>query len=330
MTKVTVISPYHNRKSSVRMTLTSISSQTFEDFEALIWDDGSTDGTFEELQKVQAELGDPRITVYQHMPNIGLTNGLNDAIQRAKGDYIAVVGSGDTCAPDRLEKQVAALEADQEARFCACRSVTIDEVSGRQFSDEHFQNVRIEKENVAEVCPFTHGSVMYRKKAILAVGGYDPIFKWCADWDLFFRLLNTGHACYIPEDLYFRYARMDGVSFAPQKSVEQIKSKHLVLCLAGLSNDDREALKTRVANQGLKEALSGCWVDIARDLRARQIKLIFMGRKEAGEELGKLIDAEFGTSLKWNAAAVFAKIIEASPINQDKAIAFARKIKSLF
>ncbi|NVK20590.1 MAG: glycosyltransferase [Methylocystaceae bacterium] len=328
MPKITIISPYHNRAQAVRLTLASVARQSFDDFEALIWDDGSTDETWDMLQSVQVELGDNRIKVYRHQPNIGLTAGLNDAIARAEGEYIAVLGSGDECAPDRLAKQAAALDADPEARFCACRSVTVDEVSGKRFSDEHFSGEIIRTADISEVCPFTHGSVMYRKSALEAVGGYDSIFKWCADWDVFFRLLDGGHAVYLPEDLYIRYARMDGVSFAPKKSVEQIKSKHLVLALAQLGDESREALKQKVRDQGLTQALRPRHPEITGDLRARQVKLILMGRTEPAAELGRLIDAEFGQTPKWRVMLGGARALAALPVDSDRLIAMARKLKS--
>lgn len=328
MTKVTIISPYYNRASSVRLTLESIAAQTYGDFEALIWDDCSPDDTFAELKNIQAELNDPRIKVYQHNPNLGLTQGLNDAIQRSTGEYIAVVGSGDVCTPDRIEKQVKKLEEFPNAPFCATRSITVDEVTGRQFSDETFNKEHINTDDIASACPFTHGSVMYRKSALVSIGGYDPIFKWCADWDIFFRLLEVGTATYISDDLYHRYARMDGVSFAPKKSVEQIKYKHLALSLAGLSEHARTDFKERVRHEGLDQALEHRRNDIIRDLRAREIKLTLLGRREAASELKHLIDTEFGSSFKWRTAACLAQILKYSPINQDTAIAFARNIKN--
>jgi len=327
MTKVTVVSPYHNRAYAVRLTLESVARQTFEDFEFLVWDDGSTDGTYEELLKVQAELGDPRIKIHRHQPNIGLTAGLNDAVARAKGEYIAIVGSGDTCAPERLAKQVAALDADPAAAFCACRSVTVDEVSGKRFSDEYFDKPVFRTEDISHTCPFTHGSVMYRASELVKAGGYEPLFKWCADWDLFFRLLRNSHGSYLPDELYFRYARMDGVSFSPSKSVEQIKSKYLVFKMAQLDEVQRCKLKEAVLTKGLVTVLDASRDKMAGDLRARSVKLRLMRRRESAYKLDSLIEREFGRSFRWLAIMILVDLFSLLPINVDRVISTLRAIR---
>lgn len=330
MVKVTVISPYYNRKDAVEMTLMSIAAQDFEDFEALIWDDCSQDGTWEELQRVAASICDPRFKIFRHDPNLGFTAGLNYAIALAKGEYIAVVGSGDTCRPDRLTKQFTALEADPQASFCASSSLTIDEETGKQFRDEGHDGRVIELKDIAEACPFTHGTVMYRKSALETVGGYDPVFTWCADWDLFFRLLKGSHARYLPEVLYERYARMDGVSFAPKKSMLQIKCKYLALSLSELDAQGREDMIACVRDKGLDEALSHRGAAIVRDLRARQVKILFMKRRKQANELGALIDVAYGRTLKWRCMVGLASIAAALPIDQDKVIDQARRFKKKF
>lgn len=325
MPRVSIISAFHKRRDVVRMTMESIVQQDFADFEALIWDDGSCDGTYEEMCLVAEELGDSRIKVYCHNPNKGLTAGLNDAIARAQGEYVAVWGSGDESAPDRLSKQVAALDGDPEAVLCASRSITVDEITGRRFVDEQFDKLLIQRDDITKACPFTHGSVMYRKSTIDAVAGYRTVFKWCADWDIFFRLLANGHGRYVPEDLYIRYARADGVSFSPKKAVDQIQCKHLALELSTLSHAAQEALCEKVRHEGLKSAIAIRSDRINDDLRARYVKLVFMNRSVDARELRERIDAEYPNTLKWRMLGIAASILAAMPISQDRLINIARK-----
>lgn len=326
MAKVTVISAYHNRAHAVEVTLRSISEQTFTDFDALIWDDGSTDNTWEELQRVQKLLGDDRIRVYQHKPNIGLTAGLNDAIERASGEYIAVVGSGDYCHPERLAKQVEALEANPDSPICATRSITIDEVNGKRFNDEHFDRPIITRSDIETVCPFTHGSVMYRTSELRAIGGYEPVFVWCADWDVFFRLLDRGNGIYLDEVLYERYARVDGVSFNPNKALLQIKCKHLALLLSG-RDVDRNLILSTVRNEGIEQAIAERSKPAMRDSYARAIKIMLMGRRSDSINLKSLIDKEYGYDFLQSSIYYSSMIFSYLPVDSDTLINYARSIR---
>lgn len=330
MTRVTIICPYYNRAHAVELTLRSIAAQDFADFEALIWDDCSIDGTWQELQRVANQIGDPRIKVFRLDRNLGLTQGLNHAIGLAKGEYVAVVGSGDECLPNRLSKQVAMLDSDLEASFCASGAIAVDEDTGELFRDEAFARTKIERRDIMEACPFTHGTVMYRMSALKAVGVYDSVFEWCADWDLFFRLLNFGYASYVAEPLYRRYARMDGVSFAPRKSIAQIKCKYLALMLSELNLPDRAEMIRRVNAYGLDSVVESKKHLIARDLRSRQVKILLLKRWEQAAELGRLIDVEFGTSLTWRLLLFAARVVSLMHINPDRAIEQARRFKSRF
>jgi glycosyltransferase involved in cell wall biosynthesis len=328
--KVLVISPYYKRKDSVERTLRSISEQTYGNFKALIWDDGSNDGTYEELCRVQAILRDDRIEVVGYGENIGLTKGLNRAIESSEADYVAVVGSGDICKPNRLECQVDALLANPKAVFCASAAICEDEVTGRLFYDESYDKSTIEQADIVNVVPFTHGSVMYRKSAIDQVGLYEESFKWCADWDMFFRLLNIGNAIYISDVLYHRFATTDGVSFNPVKSLEQIRYKYFAKSLQGLGAAER---KERIleARSDLEEYLRPYREAMCGDLVKRQIKLSLMRRRCASRELTRLVRQEFDVSITQKIMMSFANYASRLPFDLstlvDTARAFARIVR---
>ncbi len=323
--RVAILSPYHSRAEVVECTFRSIAAQTFQDFEALIWDDCSPDGTWEEMQRVLAELNDPRFTIYRHETNLGLTQGLNQALQRTSAEFIAIVGSGDECHPERIERQVAALTANPDAVFCATASTTADPVSGKTFFDSRYDRDIIELEDIQHVCPFTHGSVMYRASALAAIGRYETAFKWCADWDVFFRLLRTGPAIYIKDILYFRTAQVDGVSFAPRKAFEQIPCKHLALKLSRLDSFERKAVLDNVREKGIDAALASEMAGISRDLARRNVKLYLMGREEAADEMRSLAkQRRIDYPMRYRFFVQIAKWIGKLPVNPDFMIGFAR------
>ncbi|MCJ8013885.1 glycosyltransferase [Paenibacillus sp. KQZ6P-2] len=106
MPKVTVLMPVYNTVKYIEDAVESILGQTYKDFEFLIIDDCSNDGTQEYLE----ELKDPRIKLIRHSRNKGLVYSLNEGVELAKGKYIARMDSDDISSPHRLKKQLEYLE----------------------------------------------------------------------------------------------------------------------------------------------------------------------------------------------------------------------------
>jgi glycosyltransferase involved in cell wall biosynthesis len=325
--RVAILSPFHNRAASVERTFRSISEQTFDDFEALIWDDASTDGTWEEMQRVAAELDDKRFKIYRYDSNIGLTKGLNEAISKTNAEYIAIVGSGDTCHPERIKRQLTSLDGEESAVFCATASTTTDPISKKIFTDENFDKKTIELKDISEICPFTHGSVMYRSSSLKKVGGYEPVFKWCADWDMFFRLLAIGNANYLDEVLYYRVAQADGVSFSPKKALEQSTCKQLALKLSTCTTSQRAEVIKKAQEHGIQSAISDRMNYVNVDIARRNTKLYLMGTRSAGDELNKLSKINnIRYPLKYKISIIVARIISFTSLDSGAIISLARKL----
>jgi glycosyltransferase involved in cell wall biosynthesis len=98
--------PVFNAQETVCKSVLSILNQTFQDWELLVFDDGSTDATSELLKRIS----DPRITCYVDGKNIGIANRMNQAIYYAKGRYFARMDGDDLSYPNRLAKQIEYLE----------------------------------------------------------------------------------------------------------------------------------------------------------------------------------------------------------------------------
>ncbi|MBM9463423.1 glycosyltransferase [Aeromicrobium sp. YIM 150415] len=324
---VTIISAYYRRAHAVAPTLESIRDQSYDNFNAIIWDDNSPDETWRELDRVAREIGDPRFTVYQHSENLGLTRGFNEAIAKIDSEYIAIVGSGDICHPDRILKQVRALEGDPEAAFCATGSTTTDPIQGTTFFDSSFSSTIITRQDIETTCPFTHGSVMYRSDRLKEIGAFEPTFKWCADWDVFFRLLKKSHAIFIPEVLYMRTAQLDGVSFHPRKAFEQIEFKHLALELSRCSEEQRQTILANVQSDGIPEALPARSGAIARDLARRNVKLYLMKRRRDAIEMSRMAVARgVGYPLKYRAYLRVAALLSHIGFDPNLLIKVARSL----
>lgn len=120
---VTVAMPVFNGGRYLRLAVLSMVKQTYQNWELLIFDDGSTDNAFHDI----AEIADPRIIVLRDGRNRGLAVRLNEAIDRARGEYFARMDSDDVSYPERLARQANALQNDCTLDLIATRTITIDE-----------------------------------------------------------------------------------------------------------------------------------------------------------------------------------------------------------
>ncbi|HKQ33129.1 MAG TPA: glycosyltransferase family A protein, partial [Thermodesulfobacteriota bacterium] len=108
--KVTVLMTVYNGEKFLNEAIDGILNQTFRDFEFLIINDGSTDGSREIIKSYK----DPRINLVDNESNIGLTASLNRGLSLAGGEYIARQDADDISLPERLEKQISILERNPD------------------------------------------------------------------------------------------------------------------------------------------------------------------------------------------------------------------------
>jgi len=168
--------------------------QIYQDFEIIITDDGSTDGTVNVIK----EFDDSRIQLYIHAENKGGCTAINNCIQKAAGEYIAVLNSDDAWEPSKLEKQVQYLDSHPEIGAVFTKAVLVDE-GGNPIGPEDYKNFYIfEKENRSryEWLKFffssgnclCHPSVLIREKCYDEVGLYDERMTNIPDQDMWVRL----------------------------------------------------------------------------------------------------------------------------------------------
>jgi glycosyltransferase involved in cell wall biosynthesis len=182
--------------------------QTRSDLELLVIDDGSTDGSSAFLAAVR----DPRVRVVRHEANQGLTVSLRHGVELARGQYVARLDAVDVALPDRLERQVAFLEARPEVALLGGACVQTDE-AGRFLRVWRLPETDLEIRWVSLLAnPFVHSTVMIRRSVLLAHGlNYDPAFPTAQDFDLWSRLLERGRGANLGEPL-IRYRFRGGVT----------------------------------------------------------------------------------------------------------------------
>jgi glycosyltransferase involved in cell wall biosynthesis len=185
--KVTVLMSVLDGEKYVRLAIDSILSQTFADFEFLIINDGSTDKTCEFIKCYE----DPRIKLVHNKAAIGLTKSLNAGLRLALGEYIARMDYDDISMPKRLEEQVEYLDENPEVTIVggqfdlidSCGSVLpIPPVKKAPGMGGLLLHLAIDN-------PFVHSSVMFRKDAVVKLGGYNEEYRTGQDIELWSRIL---------------------------------------------------------------------------------------------------------------------------------------------
>ena len=206
----------YNGERFLAESIESVLSQTFSDFEFLILDDGSSDGSGPIIDHYAAR--DPRIRAI-HRENRGLITSLNQLLVEARAPIIARMDADDVCNPQRFERQYAFLEANSDYGVVSSWADDID-ADGRALPSNgvvHPADHEGFLEAVHHSTPLCHPATMYRRDPALAAGGYHRAFKHCEDYDLWLRLADLTKLCSLQEPL-LKYRRTES----------QVSNRHIV------------------------------------------------------------------------------------------------------
>lgn len=185
MPKVTVLMAVYNGECYLREAIDSILDQTFQDFEFLIINDGSTDSTREIIRSYN----DSRICSIDNECNLGLTRSLNKGLKLATGELIARQDGDDISEPERLAKQVAFLETHPEVALVGTFYKDIDSEGNLIGECSLPCDCTQIRWDILFYCPFVHSAVMFRKHTIAEqIGSYNETFLYAQDYDLWWRI----------------------------------------------------------------------------------------------------------------------------------------------
>jgi len=186
---VSVVMPVRNGGRDLDEALTSILGQTFGAFELIAVDDGSTDETPSRLRRASEE--DPRVRVIVS-PGTGFVAAVNAGIAASVSDWIARMDADDRSHPERLARQVAHLDAHPEVDLLGT-SVRVIDAAGTPVSTIRFPlDQAVIALSLRTETPFCHGTVMMRRAALIAAGGYRSDRFPAEDYDLWCRLATAG------------------------------------------------------------------------------------------------------------------------------------------
>lgn len=203
---VSVVMPVYNRKEYTPLALESILKQTFTDFEFLIVDDGSVDGSAEIV--ADYEKRDSRIKVYRHQQNRGLVEALNTGCRNAQGRYIAIMHSDDISLPQRLEKQVEYMETHPSIALLGTGIQYIDGAGNTSSKEIYPSTPGFARWNLFFYNSLAHPTVMMRRALIEPLGFYQHSAPGVEDFDLWIRATRVHDVVSLPSVL-LQYRRWD-------------------------------------------------------------------------------------------------------------------------
>lgn len=180
--KISVLMPVYNGERYLREAIDSILGQTFPDFEFIVVNDGSTDGTVDIVRSYR----DPRIRFVENETNLGLVRSLNNGVDLAEGAYLARMDCDDVSLPERLAVQAAFLDAHPSIGVCGTWARTIDE-HGRIIGKVRPLSGAAIHRLFWRPSPILHPTSMIRTK-LLKESKYSPDFPHAEDYELWLRL----------------------------------------------------------------------------------------------------------------------------------------------
>lgn len=214
---ISVVMPVYNALPFLDQSINSILTQTFSNFEFVIFDDGSTDGSVERLRHWATR--DSRIHLHESKTRLGLSGSSNAVVANARAPIVARMDADDVAHPDRLKRQWEIIENRPDVAVVGTLCIGID-ASGREVRPR--DRWRLVRRSV--YIPFPHGSAMFRREVFERVGGYDDTLHG-EDQILFLKMAAHGRVLTLPDVLYsYRYHTKNATLFNGIRAVGTIQA----------------------------------------------------------------------------------------------------------
>ncbi len=273
---ISVVTPTYNRADYLGEAIDSVLAQTYQHFEMLIVDDGSTDAT-PELMKRYAS--DSRIRYFQQ-ENQGQSVARNRGIAESTGEYICFLDSDNAWLPEKLESSLAHLAANPGTDVVYGDCITIDE-HGKEISRKNMTRfsgditAKLLKDNFVSM-----NTTMTRAEIIKSVGGFNPQDRYAEDYGLWLRVATRARFLYVPE--YWAYYRVMEDQISSQK------------------------VRRLYANQDVIEEFLSHWDHGLSEEQAKEGRLRFYDRKTRTLSASGHISEALGTWFSHIGAAPFS------------------------
>lgn len=240
---ITVVVPAYNRAATIGRALRSVFAQTFSDFEIIVVDDGSSDGT----EAACRAFRHPAVRVLRHSANRGAAAARNTGLRAARGTYIALLDSDDEWVPPKLARQIEQLRVSHPIIKAGCTGYTICDTRSRR--DYYPQPAS--RERLLMGCDLSPGSTLMLHRSLLdEVGWFDETFPRYEDWDWMLRYVSAYPMGVVSAPLAI-------IHYSPHRSADAIATSAERL----LKKYDKELLELGAAG---RKARGLRWLEVAR------------------------------------------------------------------
>ena len=206
--KVSVVIAVHNGERWIAGCVESVLAQTFQDFEIIVVNDGSSDGTLEKLETVSSE----RMTVIDFEVCRGVSTARNEGIRAASGEYVAILDADDVASPERLQEQVNYLDSHPYIALVGSYFELQGELGSKKVVTRPLDDEKV-RQAIFYSCPVANTTVMMRREAFLAVGGYPSEFDHGEDYRFLVRFVKIYRVANIPRILVLKRETKGGLTF---------------------------------------------------------------------------------------------------------------------
>lgn len=240
--------PCHNAEAFLPLSVGSVLAQSFQDWELIAVDDGSTDGTLAWLQAQR----DPRIRVLSQA-NQGVSAARNAGLEQAGGDYVAFLDADDTWEPTFLATMQAALAARPDAvlAYCGWQNIGLPAGRGKPFVPPDYEGPD-KLVTLFAGCRWPIHGALTRRSALAATGGFDPQLKVAEDYALWLRVAGQAPIVRVPQVLACYHFRATGqaTSHRARAALQLLRAQQTYLA-------EDPAFARRIGRQGLRELMLG-------------------------------------------------------------------------
>ena len=259
---ISVITSSYNTGPYLRRNIESVLSQSYENWEHIVIDCGSTDGSLEIL----AEMQHPRLKLMQ-VPLCGVARPRNLAIQQANGEFIAILDSDDAAYPNRLQQQVEIFKQYSDVVAVGAGVQTLNEATGKT-------GTYVYPRSHEALClmlhsafnPIPHSTLTFRRSAFDRVGGYLETMEKAEDFELLLRMLSVGRLMSLQEVLACYTIRKSSHSYMHKPMGRDLSNYGILSLIMHSVIGEKESLSQKKVQQWLDEitvegthALVGRW-----------------------------------------------------------------------
>lgn len=275
--EVSVIIPTHNRRAMVREAIASVMTQRGASFELIVVDDGSTDGTAEELDRLaaamKAESADRACMYVVRKENHGVAAARNAGVAIASAPMIAFLDSDDLWLPHKLERHLASMRAHPEYAIGQTEEIWMR--GGRRVNPglRHRKRAGDIFIDSLRTCLISPSAVILRTALFREVGGFDERMAAAEDYDLWLRILANHEVGFLAEPLVMRRAGHPAQLSATVPAIDRFRILALLKLIAG---DDLDPSQRR----------AGC------DVLAEKCAIYAQGLRRRGREIDATMVAE--------------------------------------